>query len=205
MRLDLATKKEYLHGALTIWQLLPDLSENAGSPRLSKLPDEMHRAVQSVLLRHVIGAGDAEGLDNLVGAALLTKELSDEYLEMIPAISMPDAQSMLGLQAAESLVRRIRGELSTVGSQSELDLCLSVVSILRTVPVLSEDQRLVDLARPISRARWRVRLVGGLKTLRKTSLPALVGLLGLSGVIAAYIGLTVLIQRLYEINLPLAP
>ena len=121
---------------------------------------------------------------------------------------MPDAQSMLGLQAAESLVRRIRGELSTVGSQSELDLCLSVVSILRTVPVLSDDQRLVDLARPISRARWRVRLVGGLKTLRKISLPALFGLfglLGLCGVIAGYIGLTVLIQRLYEINLPLAP
>mgnify|MGYP001156920499 FL=1 len=205
MRLDLATKKEYLHGALTIWQLLPDLSENAGSPRLSKLPDEMHRAVQSVLLRHVIGTADAGGLDNLVGTALLTKELSDEYLEMIPAISMSDAQSTLGLQAAESLIRRIRVELSTVGSQSELDLCLNVVSILRTVPVLSEDQRLVDLARPISRARLRLRIVDGLKTLRKTSLPALVGLFGLCGVIAAYIGLTVLLQRLYEINLPLAP
>ena len=80
-----------------------------------------------------------------------------------------------------------------------------MVSILRTVPVLSEDQRLVDLARPISRARLRLRLVAGLKTLRKTSLPALVGLFGLCWVIAAYIGLTVLLQRLYEINLPLAP
>ncbi|MDP6420999.1 MAG: hypothetical protein QF672_06680 [SAR202 cluster bacterium] len=205
MRLDLATKKEYLHGALTIWQLLPDLSENAGSPRLSRLPDEMHRAVQQVLLRHVVGTVETGDLDSLVDTALLTKELSDEYLEMIPAISLPDAQSALGIQAAEAIIRRIRVELSALGSQRELELCLSVVSILRTVSVLEDDERIAELARPISRAKWRLRFLDGLRTIRRASLPTFVGLMGIGALTAGYIGLAVLIQRLYEINLPLAP
>ncbi len=205
MRLDLATKKEYLHGALTIWQLLPDLSENAGSPRLSRLPEEMHRTVQQVLLRHVIGSVDTGDLDSLVDTALLTKELADEYLEMIPAISLPDAQTTLGVQAAEAIVRRIRVELSTVRTHRDLELCLSAVSILKTVAVLEEDERIANLAHPISRAKWQLRFLGALATLRRASFPTFIGLVGVGSLIAGYIGLAVLIQRLYEINLPLAP
>ena len=148
---------------------------------------------------------DTGDLDSLVDTALLTKELADEYLEMIPAISLPDAQTTLGVQAAEAIVRRIRVELSTVRTHRDLELCLSAVSILKTVAVLEEDERIANLARPMSRAKWRLRFLGALATLRRASFPTFIGLVGVGSLIAGYIGLAVLIQRLYEINLPLAP
>ena len=44
-----ALRKQYLHEALSIWMIFPDLSENSGSPRLSQLPNDMYQALQAAI------------------------------------------------------------------------------------------------------------------------------------------------------------
>ena len=72
MGLDRATRKEYLHEALSIWTLTPDLAENAGSPRLSQLPSEIQEFIQRLLLKQVIANGADNDLPRLQDEALLT-------------------------------------------------------------------------------------------------------------------------------------
>ena len=203
--LDRPTRKEYLHEALSIWTLLPDLSENAGSPRLSQLPDDIRRTIQQVLLREVIGTsawGDRRGL---LDAALLANELAEDYLTMIPAISVSDAQARLGLEASDTLIRRLKSEIASSASWADLELCLSVISVLRTFPGMEEDQRLDKLSRPIRTTTWRLRVVGAVHAVRRSALSAFAGLVGLMAVGGAYIGVAILIERLYDYGLPLAP
>jgi hypothetical protein len=203
--LDRPSRKEYLHEALSIWTLLPDLSENAGSPRLSQLPDDIRRTIQQVLLREVIGTsawGDRRGL---LDAALLANELAEDYLTMIPAISVSDAQARLGLEASDTLIRRLKSEIASSASWEDLELCLSVVSVLRTFPGMEEDQRLDKLSRLIRTTTWRLRVVGAVDVVRRNTLPAFAGLIVLTALAGAYIGVAILIERLYDYGLPLAP
>ena len=203
--LDRPTRKEYLHEALSIWTLLPDLSENAGSPRLSQLPDDMRRTIQQVLLREVIGTSAGGDRQGLLDAALLANELAEDYLTMIPAISVSDAQARLGLEVSDTLIRRLKSEIARSASWADLELCLSVISVLRTFPGLEEDERLDKLSRLIRTTTWRLRLVGVVDLFRRNALPAFAVVVGLMAVAAAYIGVATLIQELYNFSLPLAP
>ena len=203
--LDRAGKKQYLHEALTIWTLLPDLSENAGSPRLSQLPAEMRSTIEQVLLRQVIGPVEAGGTDGLLEAALLTKELADDYLSMVPAIPLEEEQTALGLQAGDSLIRRVRSQISAARSWDELETCQSAMSVIRTIKGLEADERLDRLSWPLARARLRLRLSGLAHGLRRLALPALAVAMVSASVAAGYVGLAYLLERLYDTSLPLAP
>ena len=121
IRLDRATRKEYLHEALTIWTLMPDLAENAGSPRLSQLPLEIQRSIQRILSREIVGAVPDGDMNKLLDAALLTKEFTDEYLSMIPAVSLPDVQEATDLHAIETVVRRLEAGISRVKTWEDLE------------------------------------------------------------------------------------
>ena len=204
-QLERATKKEYLHEALTIWSLLPDLSENAGSPRLSQLPDDILRTVHQASLREVIGSSEVGDRQGLLDTALFAKELGEDYLTMVPAISVSDAQEALGGQVAETLIRRIGTELSKVSSSQELEQCLSVLSVLRTIPGIQADERLQKLPRGITLASWRIRRVTLARLVRRAAVPSFMGLLGGMGLATGYIGLAVLISHFYDFDLPLAP
>ena len=162
-----ATRKQYLHEALTIWSLMPELGENAGSPRLSQLPEDLRRTVQEVLLHRVIGSTQVGDPQGLLETALLAKELVEDYLTMIPAISLSEAQAEMGLQTRRTLVPRVRAELSSVDSWQDLETCLSVLSVLHTIPGAQEDEQLRKLSRPVRLARWRLRYLVALRFLRR--------------------------------------
>ena len=205
MRLERSTRKEYLHEALTIWTLLPDLSENSGSPRLSQLPEDILRTIQETMLREVIGATTTGDRQALLNAAILTKELAEDYLPMIPAIPVLESQTALGLQASDTLLRRIKAELSSISSRRDLELCLSAISVLRSVPGLEEDRRFQRLSSNIRFSSWRVRAMelGGF--LRGLLLPVSLSMVATGVLFGVYIGLGALAQRLYDVNIPLAP
>jgi hypothetical protein len=204
-RLDRAVRKEYLHEALTIWTLLPDLTENAGSPRLSQLPEEIQRTIEQVLMREVVGSVDTGDAQALLDASLLASELGEDYIAMIPAISVPDAQMALGLKSRDTLIRRTKRALSEVKSWRDLETCLSVISVLKTIPGFADDKRVYKLWRQVKLTSLRLRWSGMLGMLRRLSIPVVLAATAIMGLTASYIGLAVLIQRLYEYNIPFAP
>ena len=204
-RLDRAVRKEYLHEALTIWTLLPDLTENAGSPRLSQLPEEIQRTIEQVLMREVVGSVDTEDAQDLLDASLLASELGEEYIAMIPAISVPDAQTTLGLKSRDTLIRRTKRALSEAKSWRDLETCLSVISVLKTIPGVADDERVHKLSWQVRLTSLRLRGAGALGMLRRLSIPAVVALTAIMGLTAGYIGLAVLVQRVYDYNIPFAP
>ncbi len=203
-RLDRAARKQYLHEALTTWTLLPELGENAGSPRLSQLPEDIRRTIQAVFLRDVVGGvpgGDRQGL---LDTALLINELAEDYLTMIPAIPVLEAQTALGVQASDTLLRRMKRELSTVDTWRDLEICLSAISILHTIPGMEEDKRFRELSPRIRMATWRLRLFGAMRFFRRIALPVFISLLVVTGLMATYIGVATLVERFYDISIPLA-
>ena len=204
-RLDRADRRAYLHEALTIWTLLPDLGENAGSPRLSQLPEDIKRTLEQVLLREVIGSAAEGDAPALLAASLMARELIEDYVAMVPAISVPEAQIALGATARDSLVRRTMRELARASTWQELETCLSVISVLRTVPGISDDERLRRLSWRIRLSSLRLRWKDTSRLARRLLVPALVTLAVLIGLGAGYVGLAEVIQRLYDYNLPLAP
>lgn len=204
MGLDRATRKEYLHEALTIWILTPDLAENAGSPRLSQLPSEIQRFIQRLLLKEVIANGADKDLPRLQDEALLTKEFIDDYLSMVPAISLPDAHQDVGVHVVGTLVRRLETAIRRVASYEELEFCFGIITTLRTLEGVDET-KLERASRSLARARWRVRGWRTVLFFRMVSLPAaLVLAIAVAG-LGAYVGIAVLIENLYEFTLPLAP
>jgi hypothetical protein len=203
--LDRADRKEYLHEALTIWTLAPELSENAGSPRLSQLPEDVQRTIEQVLLREVIGSTEGGGPGGLLNASLMARELIEDYVAMVPAIAVAETQTALGATAGESLIRRTRRELSNAGTWQDLESCLSVISVLRTVPGVGEDGRLQKLSWQVRKTSLRLRLRDVSQRARRVLVPAFVTMAGVFGLAAGYVGLAMLIQRLYDYNLPLAP
>jgi hypothetical protein len=204
MGLDRATRKEYLHEALTIWTLTPDLAENAGSPRLSQLPSEIQRFIQRLLLKEVIANGANNDLPRLQEEALLTKEFIDDYLSMVPAISLPDAHEAIGLHVIGTLVRRLESAIRKVASFEELEFCYGIITTLRTLEGVDET-KLERASRSLARARWMVRARGTLLFLRGASLRAALVLVATVAGLGAYIGVAALVEYLYEFTLPLAP
>jgi hypothetical protein len=203
--LDRSTKKEYLHEALTIWGLLPDLSENSGSPRLSRLPQEALETVEQLMLREVIGSAQVGDPRALLDAALLARGLVEDYIPMVPAIPVEDAQAALGQKARDSLVRRVRAEILRSSSWQELETCLAVVAAIQTISGADSDVRIGKLSRQVRLASLRLRFMGVTRALKRAAIPIFATLAAIIGLSAGYIGLAVLIQRLYEYNLPLAP
>jgi hypothetical protein len=203
--LDRSAKKEYLHEALTIWALLPDLSENSGSPRLSRLPQEALESIEQVMLREVIAGAQVGDPLALLDAALLARGLVEDYVPMVPAIPVEDAQAALGQKARDSLVRRVKAEIARSGSWQELETCLGVIAAIRTIPGADGDTRIGKLARQVRLASLRLRFMGVAAGVRGAGIPIFATLAAVIGLAAGYIGLAVLIQRLYEYNLPLAP
>ena len=204
MGLDRATRKEYLHEALTIWTLTPDLAENAGSPRLSQLPSEIQRFIQRLLLKEVIANGANNDLPRLQEEALLTKEFIDDYLSMVPAISLPDAHEAIGLHVVGTLVRRLESAIREVASSEDLELCFGIITTLRTLEGVDET-RLERVSRSLARARWRVRAWRTVLFFRRASLTSALVLVAAVAALGAYIGIAALIEYLYEFTLPLAP
>ena len=204
-RLDRADRRTFLHEALTIWALLPDLSENAGSPRLSQLPEDIKSTIEQVLLREVVGTATDGDASALLAASLLARELIEDYVAMVPAVQVSETQTALGATARESLIRRTTRELANAKTWHELETCLSVVSVLRTVPGISDDDRLRKLSRRIRLSSLRLRWNDALRLIGRLLVPAIVTLAALIGLGAGYVGLAEVIQRLYEYNLPLAP
>ena len=203
--LDRSAKKEYLHEALTIWALLPDLSENSGSPRLSRLPQEALESIEQLMLREVIGGAQVGDPRALLDAALLARGLVEDYVPMLPAIPVEDAQAALGQKARDSLVRRVKAEIARSGSWQELETCLGVIAAIRTIAGADGDARIGKLSRQVRLASFRLRLMGVTRSVRRAGVPIFATLAAVIGLSAGYIGLAVLIQRLYEYNLPLAP
>ena len=203
--LDRATKKEYLHEALTIWGMLPDLSENSGSPRLSRLPQEALETVKQLMLREVIGTAQVGDPRALLDAALLARGLVEDYIPMVPAIPIEDAQVAMGQKARDSLVRRVRAEILRSGSWQELETCLAVIAAIQTIPGADGDIRIGKLSRQVRLASIRLRFMGVSRALKRAAITIFAVLTAIIGLSAGYIGLAVLIQRLYEYNLPLAP
>ena len=203
--LDRSTKKEYLHEALTIWALLPDLSENSGSPRLSRLPQEALESVEQVMLREVIGGAQVGDPRALLDATLMARGLVEDYVPMVPAIPVEDAQAALGQKARDSLVRRVKAEIARSGSWQELETCLGVIAAIQTIPGADGDARIGKLSRQVRLASLRLRFMGVTRGVRRAGIPIFATLAAVIGLSAGYIGLAVLIQRLYEYNLPLAP
>ncbi len=203
--LDRSTKKEYLHEALTIWGLLPDLSENSGSPRLSRLPQEALETVEQLMLREVIGTAQVGDLRALLDAALLARGLVEDYIPMVPAIPVEDAQVAMGQKARDSLVRRVRAEILRSGSWQELETCLAVIAAIQAIPGADSDVRIGKLSRQVRLASIRLRFMGVSRALKRAAILIFATLAAIIGLSAGYIGLAVLIQRLYEYNLPLAP
>ena len=204
MGLDRATRKEYLHEALTIWTLTPDLAENAGSPRLSQLPSEIQGVIQRLLLKQVISNGADNDLPGLQDKVLLTKEFVDDYLSMVPAISLPDAHEAVGLHVVGTLVRRLESAIREVASSEDLELCFGIITTLRTLEGVDET-RLERVSRSLARARWRVRAWRTVLFLRRASLASALVLVAAVAALGAYIGIAALIEYLYEFTLPLAP
>ena len=202
--LDRATRKGYLHEALTIWTLIPELAENAGSPRLSHLPEDIKRTIQQALMREVIGSVSVGDRQGLLDGALLIKELGEDYLTMVPAISVSEAQEDLGLQVTDSLIRRVRTELATVDSRQDMELCMSAISVFRTIPGLQHAEGLQKLSWRITISSWRLqwkRLTQFFaRTWLRTALAVVVILAGIGG----YIGIATLVKRLYDMSWPLA-
>ena len=124
---------------------------------------------------------------------------------MVPAISVDEAQTELGRRAGESMFRRVGAEISRAGSWDALEQCLSVLSVLRTVPGLADDERLDKMFGRVARARWRIRLAGTASAMSRTALPLFLVLVGVMGLIGGYIGLAALIENLYDVSLPLGP
>ena len=204
MGLDRATRKEYLHEALSIWTLTPDLAENAGSPRLSQLPSEIQGFIQRLLLKQVISNGADNDLPGLQDKVLLTKEFVDDYLSMVPAISLPDAHEAIGLHVIGTLVRRLESAIRKVASFDELEFCYGIITTLRTLEGVDET-KLERASRSLARARRMVRARRTLLFLRGASLRTALVLAGAVAGLGAYIGIAALIEYLYEFTLPLAP
>ena len=204
MGLDRATRKEYLHEALTIWTLTPDLAENAGSPRLSQLPSEIQGFIQRLLLKEVIANGADNDLPRLQDQALLTKEFVDDYLSMVPAISLPEAHQDVGLHVVGTLVRRLETAIRRVASFEELEFCSGIITTLRTLEGVDET-KLERASRSLARARWRVRAWLTVLFFRRASLPAVLVLVIAAAGLGTYVGIAALIENLYEFTLPLAP
>ena len=204
-RLTKASRKQYLHEALTIWMILPDLSENAGTPRLSLLPREMHNAIQQLFLKHVIGEVVVGNPKRLVEDALLTKELTEEYLGMIPTLE-PEAQAAMVNQAINSLIRRTRTEISIVDSWQGLETCLAAMSILGTTTPTGTSLNLTGkLAWPIRRAQWRLRMTTVIRRSRRYALPFALTVTTLALLMGAYVGIAYLVESIYQIDVPLGP
>ena len=201
-RLDKADKKQNLHEALTIWTLIPELSENSGSPRLSQLPTEMYQALQQLFLRDVIGDSTAGEPEKLVDQALMTKELTEDYLGMIPALD-PEAPSKLANQAIESLVRRIKSELSVAKSWRDLDTCINATSMLGTISAANVTKGPRELSRAIRLARWRLRWLDWMALARKWALPAAIGVAALVLLLGVYVGMATLVEIVYGTRIPL--
>ena len=204
MGLDWATRKEYLHEALSIWTLTPDLAENAGSPRLSQLPSDIQAFIQRLLLKEVIASGADNDLPRLQDGALLTKEFIDDYLSMVPAISLPDAHEAIGLHVVGTLVRRLESAIRKVTRSEELEFCFGIITTLRTLEGVDET-RFERASRLLKRARWRVRSFHMMLYLRRASLPTALVLVAAVAGLGAYIGIAALIEYLYDFTLPLAP
>jgi hypothetical protein len=183
---------------------MPELGENAGSPRLSHLPEDIKRTIQQALLRNVIGSvqmGDRQGL---LDSTLFIKELGEDYLTMVPAISVSEAQEDLGLQTKDSLIRRVRTELSTVDSRQDMELCMSTISVLRTIPGLEHAEGLQKISWLIAISSWRLRWKGLIRFFGRTWLRITLAVVATLAGIGGYIGIATLVQRLYDVNWPWA-
>ena len=157
------------------------------------------------MLREVIAGAQVGDPLALLDAALLARGLVEDYVPMVPAIPVEDAQAALGQKARDSLVRRVKAEIARSGSWQELETCLGVIAAVRTIPGADSDSRIGKLSKQIRIASLRLRFTGIAGAVRRAGIPIFATLAAVIGLVAGYIGLAVLIQRLYEYNLPLAP
>ena len=138
----------------------------------------------------------------LVEKALLTKELTEDYLGMIPALA-PDAPATLGTQAISSLMRRIRNELSMVDFKHSYETCINATHILSILPSEDSASPMKELSGAFKGARWRLRRINFIRTARKCALPAAAGVASLVALLGVYIGAASLVEALYNVQIPL--
>jgi hypothetical protein len=205
MSLQRADRKQMLHEALTIWTMTPELGESAGSPRLSQLPTEILRTIERVLLQEIIGGVPVGHPEKLLDASMLAREFSDDYVTMIPAIQVAEAQSALRTRLAHTLARKLAHEISHAGSWHELEICMGVRNVVTSISDEGEEAKLSALSRRVMWTTWRLRVKDVFAFFKSAVRPAGFVVGGLAVAMGAYLGIAALVSRLYDVGVPLAP
>jgi hypothetical protein len=205
MNLGRADRKQMLHEALTIWTMTPELGESAGSPRLSQLPSEILKTIERVLLQEVIGSVPVGQPEKLLDASMLAREFSDDYVTMIPAIAVAEAQANLRTRLAHTLARKLAHEISHARSWHDLEICIGVRNVVTSIADEGEEAKLSALSRRVFWTTWRLRIKDVIGFMVQSTRPLAIttGTLGLA--MGAYIGIAALVSRLYDVGVPLAP
>ncbi len=205
MDLQRADRKQMLHEALTIWTMTPELDESGGSPRLSRLPTEILTTIERVLLQEIIGGVPVGKPEKLLDATMLAREFSDDYVTMIPAIQVTEAQANLRAKLAHTLARKLAHEISHAGSWHDLEICVGVRNVVTSIADEGEEARLSALSRRVAWTTWRLRVKDVVSFFRLGSRPVALAVGGLGLAMGAYIGIAALVSRLYDVGVPLAP